>query len=579
MPFALPSTLSLILLLTLASGLGAQAVRGTVSDPQTGAPIEGAMVVLLGETDPTGVQVLTDAEGRYLLKVPAAGRYRLRADRIGHASTFSEVFEVGERETLIRDLTARVQAIVLEGIDVDAERQCRLRPEEGEATALLWEETRKALAAAAWTQDAGVYRYELEYHDRELDRDARVVMRETTRTEVSVRRRTFSSRPAEDLRDHGYARRNDDGWSYFAPDADVLLSDAFLDTHCFGVRRGSRESAGLIGLTFSPTSGREIDIDGTLWLDPTTARLRWLDFRYRNLPDDLIHDRIGGRVEFLQLPTGPWIVNRFTIRMPQRQEQVIRGSRRITVSGFWEQGATVQRIRDSRGRPIAELESATLAGSVRAVFGTEPLAQAAVFLVGTERETFTDEDGRFRLTGLEEGIYQVSYRHPSVDSVGFVPEPVEVSLELGQVTTVGLEAPSPYASLTERCADEEVPVGWAALLGWVRDGAEDTALPNARVQVRWSRYDVQSSDPAPTARSGRSGGVDASLLITESTSGFEAVADARGFYLLCAVPTGIPLEISASWQDVQQRPIRIRIDRGAFQHVYDVALRIEPRDD
>ena len=72
------------------------------------------------------------------------------------------------------------------------------------------------------------------------------------------------------------------GSEFWAPDAGVLLSDSFLDTHCLRIRAGGSE---LVGLDFEPVPNRDVaDIAGTLWLDPATAELQRVDFRYVNLP-------------------------------------------------------------------------------------------------------------------------------------------------------------------------------------------------------------------------------------------------------------------------------------------------------
>ena len=67
------------------------------------------------------------------------------------------------------------------------------------------------------------------------------------------------------------------------------------------------------------------------------------------------------------------------------------------------------------------------------------LAAARVFLVGTDHSVFTDEAGRFRITGLDAGIYQIAYSHASTDSIGFTPEPVPIEVTIGRATAVSLE--------------------------------------------------------------------------------------------------------------------------------------------
>ncbi len=100
-------------------------------------------------------QVLTRSSGLFRLRAPNSGEYRLRADRIGYATTFSDFFGVATTDTLTIELVARIEPVSLEGIEAEADRQCRVRPGEGLAVARVWEEARKALAAAAWTQERG----------------------------------------------------------------------------------------------------------------------------------------------------------------------------------------------------------------------------------------------------------------------------------------------------------------------------------------------------------------------------------------------------------------------------------------
>ena len=58
-------------------------VQGVVRDSASGAPLVGVQVMLLG----TAAGALTDAAGQYVLPVWPAGRYVLRARRVGHRVT------------------------------------------------------------------------------------------------------------------------------------------------------------------------------------------------------------------------------------------------------------------------------------------------------------------------------------------------------------------------------------------------------------------------------------------------------------------------------------------------------------
>ena len=110
----------------------------------------------------------------------------------------------------------------------------------------------------------------------------------------------------ETLATKGYMHRNADGThTYYAPDAEVLLSDQFIQTHCFSVVRETEKHEGHVGLSFVPIeSGRLVDVEGALWLDETSGELRTVEYRYAGLPASVSDPRNGGQLEFMPLLSG-----------------------------------------------------------------------------------------------------------------------------------------------------------------------------------------------------------------------------------------------------------------------------------
>ena len=91
--------------------------------------------------------------------------------------------------------------------------------------------------------------------------------------------------------------------------------------------------SGLIGVAFEPVKQRrDTDIEGVLWVDRESAQLRYLEFRYTPI-SWRGRELSGGKVEFHQLPSGAWIVRRWSIRMPTRV-------------GYKEYGAEIIRIEE-----------------------------------------------------------------------------------------------------------------------------------------------------------------------------------------------------------------------------------------
>jgi hypothetical protein len=83
-----------------------------------------------------------------------------------------------------------------------------------------------------------------------------------------------------------------------------------------------------------------------LWLDETTAELRLLEYGYTSIPWNLADGLARGRIDFGRTPTGTWIMQRWSIRIPRVQHmQGVRGPRRYMRLDFEEAGGEVRAIR------------------------------------------------------------------------------------------------------------------------------------------------------------------------------------------------------------------------------------------
>ncbi|HUP01340.1 MAG TPA: carboxypeptidase regulatory-like domain-containing protein [Gemmatimonadota bacterium] len=314
---------SFLLFITLftAAPLTAQVIRGSVVEQDTGGLVTGGFVVLLDEGGVQRDAALTDAAGRFLLTAPEPGHYRLGLDRIGYLSVTTPSFQVAAGQTIEYRLAALVEPVDLAGIDVRIEPECRVRPEEATRAALVWEEVRKALTATAWSQRRGLLRYTIVGRERTLDPYNLEVRQESSRTRRGMSRGSpYVARDADLLSREGYARMEGTVQVYYAPDATTLLSNSFLDRHCFRLRPADEGRSGLVGLDFEPVAEEgSPDIEGTIWIDEETAALETIEFGYTGLPT-AIREVAEGTIEFERLPTGEWIVRRWKIRMPVIRE-------------------------------------------------------------------------------------------------------------------------------------------------------------------------------------------------------------------------------------------------------------------
>ncbi len=85
------------------------AIRGTVTDAQTGEPISGAQVMIRG----TGIGTITNNDGRYLLTRVPSGRAEVRVEYIGY-SPQARTITVAAGGTATEDFQLGVTAIQLE---------------------------------------------------------------------------------------------------------------------------------------------------------------------------------------------------------------------------------------------------------------------------------------------------------------------------------------------------------------------------------------------------------------------------------------------------------------------------------
>lgn len=435
-----------------------QVVRGRLVDALDGGSLGTAMIVLVNSRDFEEARVLSrSSSGLFQLEAPRPGSYRLRAERIGYATSYSEFFDLAAGDTLIVEIRAEVEAISLRGIEAVADRQCRVRPGEGLAVTRVWEEARKALEAAAWTQELGLYRYDVLRIKRRLDRRERTVQSEHRIYSELLAAAPYVSRPADSLQAGGFARYAPEESVFWAPDAEVLLSDAFLDTHCLLIRGGRNDEANVVGLDFEPVPNRDVpEIAGTIWLDQETSRLRRLEFEYRNLgaPEALMDAEPGGWVEFHALPDGTWIVTSWTLRLFRaRVDPDESGNRaKVELDGITLEQGQLLRAQGNEGTVFQGNPGRRIAGTVFDSTGVG-LPGARVFVAGEGTEVLTDSRGRFELAHLGTGTYTVQWEHPYLTQLAYQPEWAEVRMgeDIGEVEFIEFQAPSLEEVINDIC--------------------------------------------------------------------------------------------------------------------------------
>ena len=349
------STVMVLACAALPSRVQSQSVRGTIVD-EAGSPIVGALVTLESSSGARVVATVSGSAGTYFISAPEPGSYSLRVERIGFADSLIESFYVEAGRTVVRRLHLTTVAVPLSALMVTGESECDVRPGEGVAAWGLWHEVRKVLAITAWTEERTDIRYRGHVYFSVVDTWGQPQGARVEREVVLYGEHPFHAASVEDFAERGYLWEGGEDAGLYGPDARVLLSDVFLDTHCFRARPGEDDTEGLVGLAFEPVRTRDVvEVQGVLWLDEATAELRHIEFTYTNLPREYSRLGLRGRVEFERLETGHWVVRNWWIRAPayERSSPV---PRRLSRLHLRESGGAITSVEFLPAVPEAPVE-------------------------------------------------------------------------------------------------------------------------------------------------------------------------------------------------------------------------------
>ena len=528
-----------LLLLTPVIGQG-QLVRGAVQERTTGVALPGVLVTLerlttgrAGAVD-TVRTVLSDARGGYAVYAPAAGRFRLSVKRIGVRPFVSAAFELAEGMTHRLDVALDLQAATVAEVVVKGATPCATRRENAARVASLWEDTRAALTATAISVRDSLVRARFIRFLREIDPRNLEVLSESLIVFDSSDVGTepdFRSPSGDSLSRMGYWRRvGHNSTVFYAPDAHALLSEAFVNDHCFDIVAGTGDRAGLIGLTFQPTQRRALptrppDIRGTIWLDAKSIELRLVEFTWTRLPGSHARAPVGGAVYFTRIGGGPWIIPRWSIRMPRDVIEIpdpAGGSDRapgVRLSLIEEGGIVgVDSLRLSE-------KPGTITGMVRDSAG-KPFAGVQVRLVGTSYTAQTDADGRFILERIPPGWHTIAADHDAYRIFDIRVGQMELLLDEGATRQASFRAPGANVVRARLCSDSPMRRS-ATLRVKLVDQATQVAVGGAPVVLRAS---------LPGSASDREASADNRYrFVTEDET------DAGGSVTFCGVPADTPL--------------------------------------
>ena len=537
-------TAAVTVLVLVSTIVRAQAIRGVVVDAAD-RPVSGVVLVLLDSASTVSGRALSDAHGEFRLSGPGAGVYRIRTTHIGFRPLLSGPTTLAAGETASTRLSLVDLPFLLDTIHTQGKSTCRMSARDSAAaTWAVWEQVRAAFMAGELTASARAINATVVTYERTLDLVHRRVIRQTATVRTGLVTQPWRSISSDSLRHGGYVSQSGDWTTYSAPGLDVLLSDTFLEDHCFTI---ATRDLSRLGIDFEPSSDRRrvSEIRGTAWLDRQSAELRRLEFHYVNVPKD-VEEFGGGDMEFVRMRDGAWAISRWNIRMPIVTRIDRHGGgidTRVSSLGVTGGELSVATTLASRGRDtLWSRPPLVLAGMIVDSLSGAPVSGARVTLGGTSLRATSNAGGRFSIPDVLPGNFVVYVATPSLDSANATAGYPLVFTDSMPALTI--RVPTGGQLATTMCGGQIT--GSVMVVGTVTLRGDTTPQAGVRVAASWRQFSGV-------------GGVIQSLILTS-----DARTDAHGSYALCGLPANTALTISAATQTATARPVSVRV-AGAQQ--------------
>lgn len=476
------------LLLAAASPGAAQQLRGTVRDSVSGAAIAGAVLVARDAAGNVVARTIADSDGAYTLSAPRAAD--LRAMRIGFTPRTAALAPGDGPGVRTVDIELAAIPTFLDQVRVVADRAaCGQRPDAA-AAANLYEQARAGLTAIVVARETDPAAMDRLLFDRTLDANGVRAVSQIVRSEKAARA-TASFNAALSVREfvrRGFASDTGAERTYFGPDAEVLLDDAFASAYCFRIAEPDTAHPALIGLRFAPPiveAGR-VDIDGTLWIDTVAREIRATEFRYLGLDDISTGFGSGGSVSYREVARGVALIDSWTLRLvggmapgPDPRAVAPRPYEIHEIGGHlaavtWPDG------RSWRARLASARITAVSAAGTPAPPGT------VLGLANTDYRAETDSAGIATFRDLLPGPYSVMIVDPQLADLGLtIPTGLTFVAADGPAIAASVPAPSASEYVASLCGARNEPARESAwLVG--RVGTTD-GHPGAAARWRLSR--------------------------------------------------------------------------------------------
>lgn len=437
-------------------------IRGTVIDSANRTPVTGAVVMLLDETGSMLTRTIVSERGLYrLLRLPDARR--LRVVRLGFVPVTLSLDLATGRPAGGYMLDVRMAPLVrpLDEIEVTAPvaRGCETRADHIRSLTLL-DAARAGVLATVVASEHDPPRLTMLQFERVLEANGLDVVRQSVRVDSSPAAATsFNAvHSTADFLANGFRAGREGEYTFYSPDAQVLLDERFPRGYCFDVVSSDTAHRTHVGLHFAPAQRRRgrVDIDGTLWIDTATRALSELTFRYVGL--DRLSESLGagGHIGFRSLPSGVTFIDRWQLRLVSAPPDGGPGAPAVATYQVREVGGELAEARWADGRVWhASLATAhiTAVGD-----GNRPAPDARLRLVGTEYRAVADARGRAIIPNLLPGPYTIAVEDPLLSTLDLtLPTRRAFVAVRSAAIVVRVELPPPISLAQTLCERTDAP--------------------------------------------------------------------------------------------------------------------------
>lgn len=506
----------------------AQTVRGVVVD-QLDRPLAGVIMQLVDSASRVPVRTLTNERGEFRLTAPASGRYRVRSTRIGFRPTTTDFITLTAGAEVTRRIALASIPVVLDPVTSTIRTSCRvLGLDSTAATFAAWEQIRAALTAADLTAEGRAFNATTLSYERRQTLDG-VTLRQVGAAATGPVSQPWHSLRADSLRKTGYVVTEAVGESrvFHGPDVGVLVSDEFAEDHCFRIAASSDSSR--IGVAFEPIPqrARRPEIQGTIWMDRATSELRDMQWQYVNVARNVDDTETTGRMDFVRLANGGWVISRWAIRMPLVEMSLATRDATVQFRGIKIVGGELVSAMSLRGDTLFSSPPVRLRGVAFDSLSGKPMSTALIGIAGSARTTLTDSTGHFEFTMVPPGAYRLVAQHEALEAIGITSQ-TTMAVATSSDDVVNIAVPS-FGTIWRLACESAPPARDTALMyGTVRGLGRPRPIAGAAVIATWVDVVVSGKRNFSTKR----------WHLDDHT-------DSTGSYVLCGVPTETGLRMRA----------------------------------